>query len=424
MGEIFTPKRKGRKEKSFRSLKKKSSFVFMMIFFLMSTLYVNCVVAEWNEPVTVIQGRWGEGELDFGFSAGQYRDGLPEDMAVMNDGKVVVADYVNKKWKLFDQKGNLMKSIPLQGSSLHGYDADNIISARWDTNINAFTIGMFNLQSQSWVWIDSMNQVDYGVAIDIRLLKNVFIVPTGKNSGIEYSYSGEVLSIITHRPLLFGKETIDKKTNDGNGNQVIEFEDATYNCTVPYSFDEFRRDSAGYLYGIAHNVGEPARTRVYKITKCGKTIGIVDFPPRKETFTEDDVRVDEDYGEPAFAQNGDVYTWKRTPEAYSILKWTWVNDPNVNEGPDAPKALQALPSISGIYLTWNPVPQGTECVTGYEIERASSAGGNYSSVTTVPKQQYNYNDTTAGAGATWYYRIRSTSDIGKSYPAEVSAARP
>ena len=142
------------------------------------------------------------------------------------------------------------------------------------------------------------------------------------------------------------------------------------------------------------------------------------------TFFTNEVRIDEDYGVPVFAPNGDVYTWKRTPGAYSILKWTWVDDPNVNPGPDKPSEFQALLSESGVTLTWTASPQDPGCVTGYDIERGASATGSFTNLTTVPTgATYNYNDKNATAGQTWYYRVRAVSEIGSSVAVPANAVR-
>ena len=298
--------------------------------------------ADWQGPVEVVKGKWGNAATEFGFSDGQYRVGLPEDFTIIKDGKIVIADYVNNAWKIFGQEGAFVKSILLPGSSLFGFDKENVISTRWNAEIKSFTIGLFDLKNETWIWIDLKNKVDYGAAMRAYVSNDGsrFVVPTNveNTSGLEYlATNGDVLNKITDRPLLFGKKMKSGRINVSKYHQVIKFEDAIFNCTVPDGFDAFRRDNKGYLYGIAHNVGEPSHTRIYKITKCGKIIGTVDFPSRKETFLEDDVRVDEDYGEPVFAPNGDVYTWKRTPEHYSILKWTWQDDPSGPKGHDCEK---------------------------------------------------------------------------------------
>jgi hypothetical protein len=100
---------------------------------------------------------------------------------------------------------------------------------------------------------------------------------------------------------------------------------------------------------------------------------------------------------------------KRTPDAYSILKWTWQDEPNVPSGPDAPTNIAAASSINGLYLTWVASPQDPGCVTGYEVSRATSAGGVSTTVGTVNGGVLKYNDTSATAGTMYYYKIRAVS---------------
>ena len=400
--------------------------IFTVILFCL--LMAATVFADWQETIEVLQGEWGEADNEFGYYDGEMMDTFPQIFDVLSDGKVIISDDANDRFMLFDKTGLFLKSFTAPGTGIIALTADRLFVTKWNRAKKMNNIGLFNVATEQWQWIDDQNNVGGLSWMNIMSEdKSRIILPTENGTAIEYSSNGEVLNKLTDRPLLFGKEKRSGKKGSGKYNQVIDFEDTTYNCSVPDGFDQFRRDNAGYLYGIAHNVGEPSHTRVYKITKCGKIIGTVDFPPRKETFLENDVRIDEDYGEPVFAQNGDVYTWKRTPQAYSILKWTWQDDPNINPGPDAPIEVQANPSISGIYLTWNPSPQDPGCVAGYDIERATSANGIYSKVTTVPlnaEQIYNYNDETASAGQTWYYKVKATSEIGDSDAAEASAARP
>jgi hypothetical protein len=39
-------------------------------------------------------------------------------------------------------------------------------------------------------------------------------------------------------------------------------------------------------------------------------------------------KVRNEYGPPVIGPDGSVYAYKRTPDTYSILKWTWVDDAN------------------------------------------------------------------------------------------------
>ena len=131
-----------------------------------------------------------------------------------------------------------------------------------------------------------------------------------------------------------------------------------------------------------------------------------------------------EYGSPVIAPNGDVYAWKRTPTNYSILKWTWVDDPNVPSGPEAPSRLTVTPSTSGFYLTWTASPSEPGCVTSYEISRATSAGGVGSTVGTVTAGTVEYNDTTASVGTTYYYKVRAKAEKESSaFTNEVAGKR-
>jgi hypothetical protein len=131
----------------------------------------------------------------------------------------------------------------------------------------------------------------------------------------------------------------------------------------------------------------------------------------------------ESYGNIEMADNGDVYTSKVTPTNFSIVKWTWQDDPNDPiGGPDAPYNLTAAPLSADIKLTWKPSLQDPGCVTDYEIERATVAGGPYTSVATVKAGIREYTDTNAQAGTTYYYRLRAISAIANSdYTSEVAA---
>ena len=87
------------------------------------------------------------------------------------------------------------------------------------------------------------------------------------------------------------------------------------------------RDINGYIYGTN-------RGGAWKFNKCGRMIGAALMPDDQieEHYPpgggEPWVTVHAEYGRPVVAPNGDVYTWKRTESSYSILKWTWQDDPN------------------------------------------------------------------------------------------------
>jgi len=216
----------------------------------------------------------------------------------------------------------------------------------------------------------------------------------------------------------------------------ITYPDKIYMVESVNMFDRFIRDTLDYVNGIV-KVDSGEEYWVYQVNKysfCGKQIGelkvpVTRFEPKvverqEYGIVERPRKVIEEYGDPLVAPNGDVYTWKRTPATYSILKWTWQDDPNVPTGPDGPTNFQVQSAINGLYLTWELSLQDPGCVTGYEIERATSSGGVYSTVGTVEKGVIKHTDTTAEAGTTYYYKMRAKADSEYSeYVGPVSGKR-
>ena len=177
-----------------------------------------------------------------------------------------------------------------------------------------------------------------------------------------YSPTGQLIKTSTTRPLELGVVS-EQSLGGGRYKVTILYPDTTYGFIGSYG--GYRRDSRGYINAIENG-------SVSKINRCGKTIGQMKIPDT--AYGEPQVIGKEEvpnylaqYGEPEIGPNGDVYTWKRTPTTYSILKWTWVDDPNVPTGPDAPTNLTVKASINGLYLTWTASPSDPGCVTGYEI---------------------------------------------------------
>jgi hypothetical protein len=209
--------------------------------------------------------------------------------------------------------------------------------------------------------------------------------------------------------------------------QRIKYPDKTFSFVIPWkTLKSHQQDNRGNLIVTAWSDTKDA---VYKIGPCGKILGQMQMPEDKghivqQLGAEPVGELDYEYGQPVIAPNGDVYTWKRTPDTYSILKWTWADDPNVPTGPDAPSGLSLMPSTTGLYLTWTASPSDPGCVTGYEVARATSSGGVFSSVGTVNAGVVKYNDTSAAAGTTYFYKVRAVAGSEYSpYTAEVSGKR-
>jgi len=107
---------------------------------------------------------------------------------------------------------------------------------------------------------------------------------------------------------------------------------AAYRITVVFpdknleveSEEDFRtaaRDAAGYVYGVSADM-------VVRFDKNGKKTGKLRLPNAHEELIQVPGQraprgVYVEYGEPVIAPNGDVYVWRKSEAAYSILKWSW-----------------------------------------------------------------------------------------------------
>jgi len=345
----------------------------------------------WQPQIENISIAWGEGDVQLSFEEGDTENRWPFLDAVLNDGKLVFTDLINKRYIVLNNDGSLFKSI-------NWYFYENGEKRK---NLD-ITYRYSNTQ---------------GFMTDGSIWSNV-----GKTFFLT-SADGQQLQSIKQRPVELGVIST-KYISSSKKLIVIQYPDQTFTVDM----------QGRYVRDLLNYVNVMSGKRVRKYDSCGKVLGEMTVPdneyniirPAGDGF-ERVVETIAEYGDPVIAPNGDIYAAKRTQEALIVLKWVWQADPNVDAGPNVPEEVQALPSTSGIYITWNPAPQDPGCVTGYEIERAASANGSFTNLTTVPLTEdrtYNYNDTTATAGATWYYRISAKSDIGNSDPVEVSATRP
>ena len=94
--------------------------------------------------------------------------------------------------------------------------------------------------------------------------------------------------------------------------------------------------------------------------------------------------------------------------------------------PTAPSSLVGFPDVMNapeVMLTW---ADNSSDETGFEIERSTAGGGaGFSNIHTTASGVTSYNDNTALASTTYYYRVRAVNGTGpSSYSAEVSVVNP
>jgi len=395
--------------------------------------------ANWSGPQEVVVGIWGADLGQFYFASGDTIDSFPREFGVDKNGFIVIPDGGNKRIVIYNEDGTV-KSTLAKPAELP--DLDNI--KKWPLGFilysggNNFVVNCNYQKTSSGrgpINICFMNYAGTVLSkIDIGL---IFSIETGfvayKNNNYSlYSPTGQLIKTSTTRPAELG---VVKQYGVGGAYKIkVTYPDNIYQFTSPQPLVRYYRDSNKYLYQIEKYVTKDkiVSYRVHKYTLCGKEISVLALPLSQYEPMPDwahdaptwvPVPVME-YGEPLVSSAGDIYAWARTKTQYKILKWTWVDDPNVPSGPDAPTNLVVAASINGLYLTWTASPQDPGCVTGYEISRATSAGGVGTTVGTVNGGVLKYNDTSATAGTTYYYKVRAVSGTDYSpYTAEVTGKR-
>jgi hypothetical protein len=390
--------------------------------------------AKWNASGEILSGSWGDGIGEFGFIHADPVDGLPEEFLVDIDGNIIISDQMNKRIQVF-QNGLISVVYPLDlkiswepdvwpsEKSVAIY-AGHIFETEYNPvqiyNYKGELVSIFNVGSKYFKGRDLKGSL-------------FFLGEDEKYS--QYSPTGELLATYGEKPLELGVERSHRSLPGDNYLQVIEFEDVKFNIVTPGGIESFVRDQAGFFYGVESVDGTKAewRYRVHKFDQCSRKIGYLDLPEddiRTEEYGVGDgpttfVTVLEQYGPPVIGPDGSVYAWKRTPETYSILKWQWVDEPSdPKPGPDAPTNLELIPSMDGLYLTWDSSAQDPGCVTGYQVDRASSADGIYTSIGSVEAGSDAFNDTGALPGSSYFYKVKAVADgLSSEFTSAVSGAR-
>ncbi len=388
----------------------------LMTFLLIS--WPAAVLGSWAGPQEVVTGIWGKSPGQFYFEAGDAGDDFPRKFGVDNQGRIFISDEANARIQVFSTAGSLEKTI----TAPQGLNTS--LGWPYDIYVNPAGALVASFDGPQKFFFDNsgnlINKVNvYGTAIPTS---EGYVLEIDKTHYSLYSPAGQLIKTFTTMPAELGMVKSEKR-GDNNYNITVTYPDKVFGLTSDRIFVRYARDTKGFVYGI--NAGG-----AWRFNGCGKLTGFVLIPSAqiiaipRQGEGEPNVNVHEEYGEPVVAPNGDVYTWKRTPDKYSILKWTWVDDPNVPTGPDAPTNLSLTPSINGLYLTWKASPNDPGCVTKYEIARSTTSGGSFSTIDTVEKGVLKYNDTTAEVGTTYYYKVRAMAGSDPSlYTSEVSGKR-
>jgi len=373
---------------------------------LLILFYPLTVIASWSEPDEIVKGGWGKGEKEFGFRPGDIKDQIPWNFLLLFDDKIVIEDWLNNRLKLYLPTGAYLKSIVQPGIGLYELDSEKIVSFKWNAKLKKRNIGIYSIMKEKWLWVDHANSFKYVSNIELEVLNRNIFIWDGKN-GYQYSPTGQLLKTYKERPLELG---VVKEKRLGN---------KRYKVTIKYPDKEWVVISKGacrrYVRDLNCNLYCPGHRQVIKYDEDGNEAARLTMPERiADEFpgvgpgVEAAIEVKEEYGPPVVSPNGDVYTWKRTPDTYSIIKWTWQGPP------DAPQSLKVSSLKTGLNLTWKPPLEGAKAVKEYEIVRSDEMCGQFSSIVTVPQNTLKYEDKDVSEGTTYRYKVSAIKHTGSS----------
>jgi len=376
------------------------------ILFFISLLMVSSIIsyAEYLGPIKVIEGRWGSGDFDFGFESGDTIDSFPGIVLVDLVGKIIIGDGVNSRIKTYSPIGIWQRNFT--------YKEITVPFGGWPANLKAkYGTGIFSIYKKlqkydykgNLIWsIDIPGTRDYWVIND-----NSIIIQNIQNKYYHYSTNGQFLKSYENRPLELGIIQ-ERSIGGGNYETTIEYPDKKWK--VKGLCMKYMRDACGVLYCVDNAI-------VIRYDDEGKDVAFIGMPNEKaeETTTppnlppgvDTPVSILEQYGSPVLAPNGDVYTWKRTPDKYSIIKWVWV------DGPECPQNLDVKPTTSSLKFTWQKPTKDADKVTGYQLLQSYNICGPFKQTALLKKDQLSYEDRDVKKGETYYYIVKAVR--GKEY---------
>ena len=393
---------------------------------LLVLLFSNLAFADYIGPSIVVKGDWGTGNNKFGIKYQDTFDSFPTRFEVNRQGNIFLSDERNKCVKVFDQNGNLISIIKPINVEKTKYLWPKYINC--DSKNNIYALHYTKLQKYRYNGALIWEVYVRGKAITVLPDDSVIILGflggfKEKKKYIQYSHDGKLLKADIDRPLALG--------NYGRERDVmwedtikVQFPEKTFE--IPNS--EFLRDHIGNVYVIERKTNHPKSSDLYmgyvysdlyyKILRydfCSTLLlSEYDFPKNEMKIDSKDNTVGYrsevvfEYGQPVISPNGDIYCWKRTPDTYSILKWTWV------ESPDSPLNLRATASKEAVSLTWELPQEDSANITGYEILSSTDPCGQFNEVGKTKKSVLTYIDKDIKAGETYYYRVRAVKKDGYS----------
>lgn len=390
--------------------------------------------AGWLDSNILISESWGDEENNFGIRKGDVRDFdvLPGPYDVSREGNIVMADKVNGRFKIYNANKELSQIVvPPVVKPSRWFIAPAFIGENVSLILDKFYI--YSIEGELVAEETVVpNYTVFKREINDKLFvhqKSPLRSSKSINQWAEYTSLGTLVSSYSQKPLVLGRVFEDTFIYNGQKKHRldIDFDDAFFSVVgrVSSLCENFDRDKLGNLYCVKD-------TKVTRFNACGKPVSELELPEDQvsiNTTYPDDLGVPNEeiinskYYAPSIDEDGNIYAVRRTPENYSLVKWTWQDSANdSNDGPDAPinVTLKAL-NTSAVELTWEGSLQDPGCVTGYQVLRSDTPGDETTVVSNPVKGAKVAVDASVEAGNTYYYTVKALSAISDSEPsAEVS----
>jgi len=379
-------------------LRKRMKGIILNIIIIFVLFPIPNVFGDLMGPVEVVIGSWGSSAKQFGKDQQDSGTFLPREFGVDKEGIIVIADKVNNRIQLFKPDGSLYTIInrPMEIK-------DNL----WPWTLIVLPDG--NSLMAELTIVDYAGSILKKVNIErferYASPNSYIIYDLNKNIYNRYSPTGQLIETYKEKPLELG--VVKGRSLGGKRYRTtIKYPDMTY--TINKIVHKKYVRVCNELYGIYYKT-------VQKFNNQGEMIDELVFPEKKKRIKQAAFggygpfyEVVEEYGEPVVAPNGDVYTWKRTPDTYSIIKWIWI------ESRDAPVNLKASASDGKITLSWGTPKQDENSVKAYEIYRSSDVCGPFNKIDKVKKDVLHYTDKKVNEGKTYYYQVCAERGSGYS----------
>lgn len=396
-----------------------NKLIYITAMFLL--LFPDLSFSGWQGPTVYMNANWGIAPGELGRKQNDSNVDLPLGFCVTSNAYVVIGDDINNRIQVFKPDGSI--------NSVFGPPnvADNSWKDGWPLNFDCANNYIYTTIGSNRLIYNLDGSLKYDWGVDkvgfVKSLSGDNMIIKKNNLYFLYSIDGQLVQSYPAKPAELGDIIQFDVQNDGNYKAAVKYDDITYGFKISSEIKEFARDTGRNLNVLFNASSDAIHYKINKYNKCGKVIASLDLPDDVyDEDTENEFAI-ESYSKPVITFNSDVYV-ARISDTYSILKWAWQDEPNMQSGPDAPAAIRIKPRTGSIYVRWDFAPQDPGCVTGYEISRSETSGGTFSVLATVESGKSEFKDTTAVAGKTYFYKVRSISGTDFSpYSVEASGKR-